>query len=124
MFVDGAYHGAVQANADCDADGYQYVVDELNAGETYDITVKVCSAELLLLSIDSSSRYGCCGLVAVRNSQTTETENGFRPPDVSTIQSTVQLQQKLRCLLVLSLCPILPIHLYDSCCWNSVTGEE
>jgi len=42
VFVDGAYHDEIKASADFDADGYQYSIDDLSPGQTYDITVKVC----------------------------------------------------------------------------------
>jgi len=42
VFVDGTYHGEMKASAASDADGYQYSVDDLNSGQTYDVAVKVC----------------------------------------------------------------------------------
>ena len=41
MFVDGAYHGEIIASSAADADGYQYSVDDLSSGQTYDFAVKV-----------------------------------------------------------------------------------
>jgi len=42
VFIDGSYHGEMKANSAADADGYQYSVDDLNPGQTYDVAVKVC----------------------------------------------------------------------------------
>ena len=50
MYVDGAYHGEMKANAACDADGYQYSVDDLTQGQSYDIAVKVCNYAVIQLT--------------------------------------------------------------------------
>jgi len=42
VFVDGTYRGEMKANAAFDADGYQYIVDNLDPGQNYDVAVKVC----------------------------------------------------------------------------------
>jgi len=52
VFVDGTYHGEMKASAEFDADGYQYSVDDLSPGQTYDITVKVCTC-----TVSTSLRY-------------------------------------------------------------------
>jgi len=43
VFVDGTYHNEMKASATSDADGYQCSIDNLSPGQTYDITVKVCT---------------------------------------------------------------------------------
>ena len=46
MFLDGTYHGEMKASEAFDADGYQYSIDHLSPGQTYDITVKVCACAM------------------------------------------------------------------------------
>jgi len=41
VFIDGSYHGEMKASAAADVNGYQYSVEDLNPGQTYDVAVRV-----------------------------------------------------------------------------------
>jgi len=41
VFIDGSYHGEMKASTAADVNGYQYSVEDLNPGQTYDVAVKV-----------------------------------------------------------------------------------
>ena len=41
--MDGTWHGEIKSNSSSNRNGYQYVVTDLNCGQSYDINVKVAS---------------------------------------------------------------------------------
>jgi len=43
--VDGMFREEIKATEALDADGYQYSVDDLSPGQTYDVAVKVCALQ-------------------------------------------------------------------------------
>ena len=48
VYVDGTWHGEIKSNSTSNRNGYQYVVTDLNCGQSYDINVKVASASHIL----------------------------------------------------------------------------
>ena len=47
IFVDSSIHGEVKATHSCDRNGYQYYLTNLNAGQSYDVQVKVSTRYLI-----------------------------------------------------------------------------
>lgn len=50
VYVDGKLHGEMQANAASNRVGYQYTLNDLKQGQTYDITVTVSQHTLQPIS--------------------------------------------------------------------------
>lgn len=41
IYLDGTWHGEVKANSAGNRNGYQYILTDLNCGQSYDVNVKV-----------------------------------------------------------------------------------